>query len=153
MKKIKKFSGTYGKQINDFVKEYYIITYVEEYELKEEYYDDEDICKILFNHDLIGHVNYSSLHRMFDGCQKEFNAEFYQFFIENLPFILDDEKLQSNIKNIQKKFDGIQKYYKTQAGIEKITLKQVLDCLENVIFNYHDGNYELSLEVKKSRSS
>ena len=150
VQKIKKLSGNYGKRINDFIKENYTKKPKIEYELKEVFYDDEYINLLLFNNDIIGHVNCSSLHRMFDGCKKEFNEEFYNFFMDNLIFILNDEKIQSNLKNIQNKFDKIKKHYLNTSGIQDITLKQAMDYLENETFDYRDGNYELSQDVKKA---
>lgn len=150
VKKIKKLDGSYGKQINEFLKKNYKSINIENYKLKEEYLTDEQIDLLLFNTDILGHINYSSLHRMFDGCKKEFNEDFYNFLIDNFIYILHDEKLQSNIKNIQKNFETIKHHYMYTSGIKEITLKQAIDFLDSKIFNYRDGNYELSQEVKKA---
>lgn len=150
IKKIKKLSGTYGKQINDFIKENYVPKMVEEFKLKDEKELDEATNLIIFKRDLNGLINYSSLHRMFDGCKKEYNEEFYNFIMDNLIFILNDEKLQSNLKNIQAKFSAIKSHYLNTSGTKNITLKQAIDYLENETFEYHDGNYELSQDVKKA---
>ncbi len=151
IKYIKRLDGSYGKRINDFVKENYETHYFEIYQLKEEYCNNNhSINHLLFYHDLLGHINYSSLHRIFDGCELKFNPDFYHFFRDNLEFILQDEKLQSQVKNIQKNFEKMKNHYFNQSGVKEITLKQALDYLENITFDYHDGNYELALDVKRA---
>ncbi len=151
IKKIKKLTGTYGKQINEFLKYYYQVNIFKDYQLKKEYLDQEDIKKrIFFKTDWYGHLTYHSLHRIFDGCELKFNPDFYHFLMDNLEFILHDEKLQSEVKNIQKNFEKMKKHYLFQSGTTEITLKQALDYLENITFDYHDRNYELALDVKRA---
>ncbi len=151
IRKIKKLTGTYGKQINEFLKDYYQVSMVKDYQLKEEYLNQKDIKKYLFfKTDLHGYLTYHSLHRIFDGCELTFQPDFYHFFMDNLEFILQDEKLQSQVKNIQKNFEKMKNHYFNQSGVKEITLKQALDYLENITFDYHDGNYELALDVKRA---
>lgn len=150
IKKIKKLSGTYGKQINDFIKENYEPQIVEEFKLKDEKKLNKATNLMIFERDLNGLINYRSLHRMFDGCKKEYNEEFYKLIMDNLIFILNDEKLQSNLKNIQAKFNVMKNHYLNTSGTNNITLKQAIDYLEDETFEYHDGNYELSQDVKKA---
>lgn len=96
------------------------------------------------------HINRHRLHQMFDGCNELYDEEFYEFFIENLPFILNDEKLQRDVKNIRKHFKSIKNHYLSHSGIEHITLKQAVDYIDNISFDYHKGNYELMKDVKQS---
>ncbi len=151
IKKIKKLNGTYGKQINEFLKVHYQVYIFEDYQLKEEYLNQEDIKKgFFFYKDLYGYFTYHSLHRIFDGCELTFNSDFYHFLMDNLEFILHDQRLQSEVKNIQKNFEKMKNHYLIQSGTTEITLKQALDYLENINFDYHDGNYELALDVKRA---
>lgn len=147
---IKHLTGNYGKRINEFIKENYKRVNWVSYEIKEEYLNDKSLKNKLFVFDIEGKVTYKSLVRIFSRCQKEFNKDFYNFFIDNLPFILSDKNLQLNIKNIQLNFEEIKKHYYDNSGVEKITLKQAVDYIENKLFSYKDGNYELALDVKKA---
>jgi len=147
---IKKLSGTYGKQINDYLKEYYEKSVVQRNVFTRAGKQDEEIKNILFFLDSKGSFHYHSLHRIFDGCTGSFNPEFYEFFIDNLPFILNDSILQSYVKFIQKNFSEIQKYYAYTSGTKTVNLKQVMDYLTGSEFRYHPGNKEMVDAVKRS---
>ena len=141
-KNIKKLTGNYGKKINDFVKENYEIVNRTGY-------------KIINNSECFNEngnfVNQSTLHRMFDGCNKKFDLDFYNFLMKYMDTILKNEIYQRKIKDIQKHFQSIKTYYKLHAGIDDITLKQAINYVENIGFdNVHEGNMEFAKEVKKS---
>ena len=149
MKNIKRLTGNYGKRINDFVKENYeminntgykIINNVECFDYNIECFDYEG-----------NFVNYSTLHRMFDGCDKKFDIDFYDFLIKYMDTILKNEVYQRRIKDIQKNFQSMKTYYKLHAGTDDVTLKQAINYVENIGFNnIHEGNLEFAKEVKKA---
>ena len=96
-------------------------------------------------------VNYSTLHRMFDGCNKKFDIDFYDFLIKYMDTILKNEVYQRRIKDIQKNFQSMKAYYKLHAGTDNVTLKQAINYVENIGFdNIHEGNIEFAKEVKKA---
>ena len=150
MKNIKKVTGTFGKRLNDFVKENYDKISVNQYQLSNEFLNDKDLKDELFKIDIPGTINKYSLHRMFDGNVKGYNEDFYKFFQDNLEEILNNEKLQSKISEISNKFGKIKNHYLFYSGITGITLKHVMDYLNSIDFNYEPGNYELNLDVKKA---
>ena len=150
VKKIKRLTGTYGNEINVFIKKKYIINNDIRYQLDPEYYEDKKLTDILFYEYETSNINYHSLCRIFNGCRKEFDEDFYNFFIDNLVLILKNKQIQNKVKNIQRNFKEIKKYYLKTSGVNQITLKQAIDFLDNKQFTYHDGNYELAQEVKKA---
>ena len=142
MKNIKRLTGNYGKRINDFVKENYEMINNTGY-------------KIINNVECFNYegnfVNYSTLHRMFDGCNKKFDIDFYDFLIKYMDTILKNEVYQRRIKDIQKNFQSMKAYYKLHAGTNDVTLKQAINYVENIWFNnIHEGNLEFAKEVKKA---
>ena len=141
MKNIKKLTGNYGKRINEFVKANYEIINTVGYRLKQNTrFNLED-----------NFVNFSLLHRMFDGCDKNFDVDFYNFLMKYMDTILKNEIYQRNLKDIQKNFKSIKRYYKLCAGTDKITLKQAINYIENMEFdNIHEGNIEFSKDVKRA---
>ena len=141
MKNVKKLTGNYGKRINDFVKENYEIVHTVGYKVEENpvFYENGNF------------VNYSTLHTMFDGCDKKFDIDFYNFFMRYIDTILKNEIYQRRVKDIQKNFQDIRAYYKLYAGIDDITLKQAINYVENMEFdNIHEGNMEFVEDVKKA---
>lgn len=150
LKKIKKISGHYGKRINDYLKENYSKIIETEYKLKKEFYKDEDIQNILFEFNNISQINYSYIYKTVYGCKKVFDEDFYNFVVNNSDFIFNNEEFQLDLQNIQMDFNELKQYYGFVSGIDKITLKQVVDYLESVPFDYHEGNYELAQEVLKA---
>lgn len=143
-KKIKKITGSYGKKLNDFINENYKVTSVPIYTLNELGKSNSSLKQCLFELNNFRWLSKESLHDIFDGCKKEYNEDFYNFLMENLPFILKNSKVQTNMKDIQKNFEQIKKHYLRNAGSETITLKQALDYIENICFSYHEGNYEFA---------
>ena len=141
MKNVKKLIGNYGKRINDFVKENYEIVHTVGYKVEENpvFYENGNF------------VNYSTLHTMFDGCDKKFDIDFYNFFMKYIDTILKNEIYQRRVKDIQKDFQDIKAYYKLHAGTDDITLKQAINYIENKQFdNVHEGNIEFAKDVKKA---
>ncbi len=141
MKNIKKLTGNYGKTINDFVKENYEINHAVGFRIEEnfDFHSDGNF------------VNYSTLHRMFDGCCKKFDVDFYNFFMKYMDTILKSEVYQRRMKDIQKNFQSIKAYYKLHAGTDEITLKQAINYIENIEFNnVYEGNMEFAKDVKKA---
>ena len=141
MKNIKKLTGNYGKTINDFVKENYEINHAVGFRIEEnfDFHSDGNF------------VNYSTLHRMFDGCCKKFDVDFYNFFMKYMDTILKSEVYQRRMKDIQKNFQSIKAYYKLHAGTYEITLKQAINYIENIEFNnVYEGNMEFAKDVKKA---
>ena len=141
MKNVKKLTGNYGKRINDFVKENYEIVHTVGYKVEGNpvFYENGNF------------VNYSTLHTMFDGCDKKFDIDFYNFFMKYIDTILKNEIYQRRVKDIQKNFQDIKAYYKLHAGIDDITLKQAINYVENMEFdNIHAGNIEFAKDVKKA---
>ena len=141
MKNVKKLIGNYGKRINDFVKENYEIVHTVGYKVEGNpvFYENGNF------------VNYSTLHTMFDGCDKKFDIDFYNFFMKYIDTILKNEIYQRRVKDIQKNFQDIKAYYKLHAGIDDITLKQAINYVENMKFdNIHAGNIEFAKDVKKA---
>jgi len=149
-KRIKKLTGTYGKEINQFFKENYELKHITVYELKEEAKDDEKVIDLLYQKNLNGYINFPTLHRIFDGCNKVFDPDFYNFFMENLDIILEEEKIQASIKDIQFHFKNMKDYYLYTSGSKEITIKQALDYINNQSFKYNPGNFEFQKEVKKA---
>jgi len=147
---IHKLSGTYGKQINDFVKENYQEVSLSQFVLRNQYRDDEECYSQLFIEDLLGHITNSSLHQMFDGSIETFNPAFYQFFMENYSIILRNAKYQSYIPDICKRFSKIQDHYRSTSGAEKLTLKQVIDYLNEIHYDYAEGNEEAFQKMKQA---
>ena len=141
MKNVKRLTGNYGKRINDFVKENYEAIHAIGYKVDENYGFDE-----------VGNfINFSTLHRMFDGCCKKFDLDFYNFFMKYTDTILKNEVYQRRVKDIQKNFQDIKFYYKLHAGIDDITLKRAINYIENMEFNnVHEGNIEFAKDVKKA---
>ena len=142
MKNVKRLTGNYGKRINDFVKENYAVINNTGY-------------KIINNVECFNHegnfVNYSTLHRIFDGCNKKFDIDFYDFLMKYMDTILKNEVYQRRIKDIQKNFQSIKAYYGLHAGTDEITLKQAINYVENMEFNnVHEGNIEFAKDVKKA---
>lgn len=140
MKNVKKLIGNYGKRINDFVKENYEIVNRTGY-------------KIINNSECFNEngnfVNQSTLHRMFDGCNKKFDLDFYNFLMKYMDTILKNEIYQRRIKDIQKHFQNMKTYYKLHAGTDDITLKQAINYIENIEFdNIHERNAEFVADVK-----
>ena len=140
MKNVKKLIGNYGKRINDFVKENYEIVNRTGY-------------KIINNSECFNEngnfVNQSTLHRMFDGCNKKFDLDFYNFLMKYMDTILKNEIYQRRIKDIQKHFQNMKTYYKLHAGTDDITLKQAINYIENIEFdNIHERNVEFVADVK-----
>ncbi len=150
LKKLKKITGTYGKRLNDFIKENYKRERRKVYKLKEDAVYQDDIIEYLFVSEIEEHFNTASIHRIFDGCTNFFDEEFYQFFLDNLEFIYSNEKIQSIMGEIGKNFQSMKEYYLKQSGITDISLKHAIDYLETNSFNYQDGNYELQIEAKKA---
>ena len=141
MKNVKRLTGNYGKRINDFVKENYEINHAVGFRIEEnfDFHSDGNF------------VNYSTLHTMFDGCCKRFDANFYSFFMRYIDTILKNEVYQRRIKDIQKNFQSIKAYYKLHAGTDEITLKQAINYIESMEFNnVHEGNIEFAKDVKKA---
>ena len=141
MKNVKRLTGNYGKRINDFVKENYEAIHAIGYKVDENYGFNE-----------VGNfINFSTLHRMFDGCCKKFDLDFYNFFMKYIDTILKNEIYQGMLKDIQKNFQSIKAYYKLHAGIDDITLKQAINYIESMEFdNIHEGNIEFAKDVKKA---
>lgn len=150
IQRIKKETGTFGKRLNDYVNEHYHKDKVVMYSLKEEYRFDKTIRDTLFYTRLDGHIGAERLHQIFDGCKEPFNEDFYDFLIENLDRILDDDKIGSYIREINKKFLKIQNYYLMEAGVTKVSLKQAIDYIENHLLNYRSGNEFLAEEARKA---
>ena len=141
MKNVKRLTGNYGKRINDFLKENYEAINAIGYRLTE---------NSRFNQEG-NFVNFSTLHRMFDGCCKKFDLDFYNFFMKYIDTILKNEIYQRMLKDIQKNFQSIKAYYKLHAGIDDITLKQAINYVKNMEFdNIHEGNIEFANDVKKA---
>lgn len=141
MKNVKKLTGNYGKRINDFVSENYETVHTTGYKIAENavFYQDGNF------------VNFQTLHRMFDGCCKKFDLDFYNFLMKYMDTILKNEIYQRRIKDIQKHFQSMKTYYKFHAGIDDITLKQAINYIENIEFdNIHEGNMEFAEDVKKA---
>ena len=141
MKNVKRLTGNYGKRINDFVKENYETIHTVGYKLVKDirFYQEGS------------YVNYSTLHRMFDGCYKKFDVDFYNFFMKYMDTILKSEVYQRRMKDIQKNFQSIKAYYKLHAGTDEITLKQAINYIENIEFNnVYEGNMEFAKDVKKA---
>jgi len=149
LKVIKKQNGTYGKRLNAFVRENYRKVVLETYEPVKPL-DDIKIQEIVSLIETEGCFDYYTLHNIFDGCKKEFNEDFYKFLIENLPIILHNPNLQTIVKEIQKQFDDMRKYYLERAGRSQISLRQALDYMKNIKLNFHKGNYELLKEANKA---
>ena len=142
MKNVKKLVGNYGKRINDFVRENYEIVHTVGYKVEGNpvFYENGNF------------VNYSTLHTMFDGCDKKFDIDFYNFFMKYIDTILKNEIYQRRVKDIQKDFQDIKAYYKLHAGTDDVTLKQAIDYIENKsqFDNVHEGNIEFAKDVKKA---
>ena len=141
MKNVKKLTGNYGKRINDFVKENYETIHTVGYKVEGNpvFYENGNF------------VNYSTLHTMFDGCDKKFDIDFYNFFMKYIDTILKKEVYQRRVKDIQKDFQDIKAYYKLHAGTDNVTLKQAINYIENKQFdNVHAGNMEFAEDVKKA---
>lgn len=150
-KKIKKLTGAYGKRLNDYINENYEKKIIEVYSLNEHASNYPIVKeKLLQKNILLGSLNDINLHNIFDGCEKEYNEDFYNFLMDNLPFILKNNALQYDVKNIQKKFEAIRNFYLRNAGSNEITLKQALDYLKEIPISYHKGNYELAQLTVKS---
>lgn len=149
-RKIKKLSGTFGKKINDYINQNYNLETEEIYQVKKEYLNDRFLKNLLFQSDFFGKLNQQSMHRMFDEQLRLYNEDFYNFFIENLPFILDSINLQSHMKTIERKFPAIKKFYLRHSGIEKITLVQAMDYINNDKLIFDKGNFEFMDEAKKA---
>jgi len=147
-KRIKKLSGTYGKRLNDFVRDNYTLKEIDGYRVKKEFLEDKDIKSYLFNTDVFGKINYASIHRIFDGQPLEYNKDFYEFLIENIPFIIENETLESNIRTIAKKFPLIQKYYLKHSGTIIPSLAQVIDYINDEPLLYENGNEDFMREAK-----
>lgn len=150
LKTIKKITGTFGKRLNDYVKNNYFSKYDEEYKLKVSYSENQDIRKKLFKYEINGTINKYNLHRIFDGFDENYNDDFFKFFCRNFDIILNNPKFQGKLKEISKRFDKISKYYLINSGVEDITIKQAVDYLENQIFEYEPGNYEFNLAAKRA---
>ena len=141
MKNVKKLTGNYGKRINDFVKENYEIVHTVGYKADENsvFYENGNF------------VNYSTLHTIFDGCNKKFDIDFYNFFMKYIDTILKNEIYQRRVKDIQKNFQDMKAYYKLHAGIDDITLKQAINYVESMEFdNIHEGNIEFAKDAKQA---
>ena len=133
MKNVKRLTGNYGKRINDFIKANYETVNAVGYKVE-------------------GNIEfYEKLHRMFDGCCKKFDIDFYNFFMKYIDTILKDEVYQRRVKDIQKNFQSIKAYYKLHAGTDEVTLKQAINYVENIEFyNVHEGNIEFAKDVKRA---
>jgi len=150
VKKIKNLQGNYGKRINEFIKEHYVLEEVEVYVLKEEKRFDEVIKLVLLSNSLENHINYDTMHRIFDGCDFSFHEGFYEFLMDNFELILSNKRVQTKIGEIGKCFDSIKDYYHFTAGIKTPSLKQALDYLEKANFNYKEGNLEFAQDIQKA---
>jgi len=107
-----------GININEFIKEHYVLEEVEVYVLKEEKIFDEVIKLVLLSNSLENHINYDTMHRIFDGCDFSFHEGFYEFLMDNFELILSNKRVQTKIGEIGKCFDSIKDYYHFTAGIK-----------------------------------
>lgn len=148
IKKRKKISGTFGRELNDFIKKNYKKHNEKRYELISE--ASSDIRRCLFSISSSNWLNGMNIRWMFDQCDKEYNEDFYSFLIKNMDIILRKSLIQENLAIIQQKFSTIQNYYMYQSGNRIPSLKQVLDYLDSNIFDHHSGCYELALQVKNA---
>lgn len=150
VKVIKKLTGTYGKQINDFFRKNYKETRKTVYVLDKRKKTDGQVEDALFKADLYGYINFHNLNRIFTSCKESYNEDFCQFLLDNLKTILEDDILQMQIWQIREFFLSMKKHYLYQAGSSKISLKQALDYIDSESFDYHRGCYELQKEAQKA---
>lgn len=149
IKRLKKINGTFGRELNNFIKENYEAYTVERYELIDTKFSSQ-IRKYLLLIDINNQPNIFNIGRIFEDCDKLYNPEFYDFLMKNLELILGKKIIQEDIPNIQHRFKTIQNYYMYQSGNQMPSLKQALDYLSNNAFDFHPGNYELAQVVKKA---
>ena len=159
-KNIKKLTGVYGKKINDFVNNNYQKVTNIGYKINEEAI--KIVSSFLTNHKYQSdydqmqfgnpdYVSYATLHRMFDGCTKDFDPDFFEFFTKYADTILRSKKYQRQLKNIQRKFKSIKNYYQSHSGSREVTFKQAINYLEQISFdNVNEGNKEFVIEVKNA---
>jgi len=147
---LKKLRGHYGKEINDFFRANYEQKKRQVFVLSEKGYQNPKIREVLFEEELEGHISFHTLHRIFDGNATHFNKEFLEFFLDNLPLILVNERAQTYMRRIQEKYDTIQNYYQYTSGTKKISLKQALDYIKSQKFHAHPGNREFAKEAAKA---
>lgn len=150
IRKVKNLSGTYGKKINAFLKRNYIEVTEIVYVLDRRKIKDKQIEEALFQTDLPGYMNYHNLNRIFSPSKQEYNEDFYNFLIDNLRIILDNDILQIQICSIRDFFPNMKNHYLYQAGSKKISIKQALNYIDSETFDYHRGCYELQKEAQKA---
>lgn len=149
IKKLKKINGTFGRELNDFIKESYITFTDTKYELIETEFSSQ-IRKYLIAIDLNNHPNIYNIQTIFEECNELYDKDFYAFLIKNIEIILCKRSIQKDLSNIQSRFKTIKDYYRYLSGNKMPSIKQALDYLSDNIFNFRPGNYELALEVKKA---
>ncbi len=104
---------------------------------------------ILSSTHLSKRLNFASIHRMFDGCKQEFNEDFYELIVKNWGLILDSDKRQSHVKDVQKSLQTAQRYY-LERGNSNPTFLDIITYLDRVPFQFNFGLDEFAQEVKNS---
>ena len=145
-KKLRKKTGSIGKEINEFLKNNY-----EEYE--QEYVklkESKEIYEKLINKEIKGKINKYSIHQMFSGCKQEYNRGFYEFIKEHFEEILENEIYQSRVKDISHNYEIIKNYF-LKWGNKDFGIEEAIIYLEELGFkNIQEGNEEFAKMVKNA---
>ena len=107
----------------------------------------------LLDANLLGRYNSQSLHQIFDGLKLTYNKEFYEFFIENQEAILSTKINQTRLKDVQKDFDEIKKYF-AKNGNQNPNYNDMINYLDRQTYpDVTFGNEEFAKTAKNAKVS
>ncbi|MBQ3494333.1 MAG: hypothetical protein IJA69_02850 [Clostridia bacterium] len=123
-----------------------VITYIANKTTPKEYIDELNKTKQLFI--ASDQTNSNLLHEMFDGLDKTFDKNFYNFLIKYWDYA-KNYKNRARLKDVQKVYTKALAYYK-KHGNDSPTYFDVLTYINNSPFAFSYGNKEFSAQAKNS---